>query len=339
MYRSFYSLTGKPFQLSPDSRFFFSSKSHNRAMAYLRYGLEKREGFIVITGGIGTGKTLLARTLFNEMDPKEVVAAQLVTTQVNPDDMLRIVCASFGLENEGLSKGELLDNLNSFLKARDAEGKRVLLIVDEAQNLPENTLEELRMLSNYQLDGKSLLQSFLLGQNELDQTLQLPSLEQFRQRIIAALNLKPLGHDETKGYIEHRLHQVGWENDPSISEDAFSLIHDFTNGTPRRVNSLCDRLFLFGSLEELHEITGEHVSTVINELEDEGLGSRKDTTFQMDSLSSIQNSMTAGTDVASRLSIIEEDIVSIKNVLVHEKKLLRKSILLQMDINVDDEVS
>ena len=160
MYDEFYRLSGKPFQLTPDQRFFFASRVHHRAMAYLRYGLEQREGFIVITGPIGTGKTMLVRTLFSELNNREVMAAELVTTQVGPEDMLRMVCASFGLAHEGMNKATLLHNLEVIARTRFAEGKHILLVVDEAQNLPEQSLEELRMLANFQVDGRSLVQSF-----------------------------------------------------------------------------------------------------------------------------------------------------------------------------------
>ena len=204
MYESYYGLSGKPFQLSPDARFFYNSSGHNRAMAYLRYGLRQGEGFIVITGGIGTGKTMLVSNLFNELDEESVVAAQLVSTQIDEDEVLRMISAAFGLAHENLSKSALLRNLEAFFRARRAEGRRVLLVVDEAQNLPPRSIEELRMLSNYQEDGRALLQSFLLGQLELKQTLQSAGMEQVRQRIIAGYHLRPLDRQELQAYIEHR---------------------------------------------------------------------------------------------------------------------------------------
>ena len=211
MYDEYYGFIGRPFQLTPDHRFFFNSPGHSRALAYLRYGLEQREGFIVITGGIGTGKTMLVLTLFDELDGRDIVAGQLVTTQVDPEDMLRMVCASFGLSHDGMSKAAMLDQLQGFAKACLSEGRRILLVVDEAQNLPPASLEELRMLSNYQVDGHSLFQSFLLGQEELRTTLQGPGLEQFRQRIIAAHHLEPLTVAETRSYVEYRLACVNWK--------------------------------------------------------------------------------------------------------------------------------
>ena len=354
MYRSFYGLNDKPFQLSPDSRFYYNSKPHNRAMAYLRYGLEKREGFIVITGGIGTGKTMLVRHLLAELESSDIIAAQLVTTQVEPEDMLRIVCSSFGLGQENAPKSTLLDKLEKFFRAREAEGKRVLLVVDEAQNLPPKSIEELRMLSNFQMDGKSLLQSFLLGQIEFDQTIQSPGMEQFRQRIIAALHLKAMDSEETRNYIEYRLGLVGWKDDPQITAGAFELIYDFTKGVPRRINNLCDRLLLFGCLEERHLLDEGAVRAVINEIDEEGLGtavapepapllhsSSAAPSLQADLSSTpvVNSQLPPGDQLMQRLNVLEGEIQQLKKTLQHERKLLRKAILMQMDMDVEDELN
>ncbi len=269
MYEKFYSLSAKPFQLSPDPKFFFGSQGHKRAMSYLRYGLTQGEGFIIITGGVGTGKTTLVRALFEDLAKENVVAAQLVTTHLEADDTLRMVAAAFGLAHEGASKAAILKNMETFLVARSREGKRVLLVIDEAQNLPVSSLEELRMLSNFQVSGRSLLQSFLLGQEEFKETLQLDGLEQLRQRVIAAYHLDPLSLAETKDYIEHRLRLVGWKNDPEISDEAYQEIYAFTRGIPRRINNFCDRLMLYGYLEELHQLGAEQIKEVASELEQE----------------------------------------------------------------------
>ncbi len=269
MYESFYKLNAKPFQLSPDPRFFFGSQGHKRAMSYLRYGLSQGEGFIIITGGVGTGKTTLVRALFEDLAKENVVAAQLVTTHLEADDTLRMAAASFGLAHEGASKAAILKNLETFLLARTREGKRVLLVIDEAQNLPVASLEELRMLSNFQEDGRALLQSFLLGQEEFKATLQLDGLEQLRQRVIAAYHLEPLSAEESREYIEHRLKLVGWNRDPEITAAAYGEIFTYTTGVPRKINTFCDRLMLFGYLEELHKLDIEQVREVIAELRQE----------------------------------------------------------------------
>lgn len=272
MYEAFYQLKARPFQLSPDPRFFYGSPGHKRAMSYLRYGLTQGEGFIVITGEIGTGKTMLVRTLFADLAKENVVAAQLVTTQLEADDTLRMVAASFGLAHEGLEKATILKNLETFMMARAREGKRVLLLVDEAQNLPPRSLEELRMLSNFQLGGRVLFQSFLLGQAEFRNTLQAKSLEQLRQRVIAAYHLEPLDLAQTRAYIEHRLNTVGWKGDPKFADESYAVIHQHSGGIPRRINTLCDRLMLFGCLEEIHDFPAERVNTVIAELQNESAG-------------------------------------------------------------------
>jgi putative secretion ATPase (PEP-CTERM system associated) len=267
MYIGYYGFSAKPFQLSPDPKFFFGSSGHSRALAYLRYGLSQGEGFIVITGGIGTGKTTLVKNLFGELDPNRVVAAQLVTTQLEADDLLRSVVAAFGLPYEGAGKAVLLKHFENFLLVQAQHGRRVLLIVDEAQNLPVRSLEELRMLSNFQVAETPLLQSFLLGQEEFRQTLQDPSMEQLRQRVIASCHLNPLSDAEVRPYIEHRLQVVGWQGDlPRFNETAYAAIHRHTQGIPRRVNVFCDRLLLYGFLEEVREFSETAVEVVVQEM-------------------------------------------------------------------------
>jgi len=269
MYESYYHLTAKPFQLKPDPKFFFGSRNHKRAMAYLQYGLSQGEGFIVITGEVGAGKTTLVRNLFRDLDTGEIVAAQIVNTHLSSEDTLKMVAAAFGIPFEDASKAVLLTRIEQFLRACDQQGKRALLVVDEAQNLSSQTVEELRMLSNFQTNDNSLLQTFLLGQPEFRKTLLGPDMLQLRQRVIASYHLGPMGIDETRTYIEHRLHTVGWRNDPSLSDDAYSKIHEFTGGIPRKINTLCDRLFLMGYLEEIHAFDKSHVNTVIQDIQQE----------------------------------------------------------------------
>jgi general secretion pathway protein A len=359
MYDDFYKLEGKPFQLTPDHKFFFNSKGHNRAMAYLRYGLEQGEGFIVITGGIGTGKTTLVRNLFDEISGMNVMAAQLVTTQVDPDDMLRMVCASFGLAHEGLNKATLLHNLEAIARARHAEGKKMLLVVDEAQNLPARSVEELRMLSNFQVENKALVQTFLLGQEEFKRTLQSPGMEQVRQRIIASYHLEPLSPDETEKYILHRLQLVNWQEDPTFAEGTFRMIYDFTGGVPRRINAMCDRLMLYGCLEELHHLEKEAVLAVMQELEQEvsfdpppgevepAVVAPEPTRANVSPLRpGTSNGATQATakrpalesmphadELIYRIQELEKEIDSLKLTMRNEQKLLRKAILLQMDLD------
>ena len=266
MYAGHYNLAGRPFQLSPDPRFFYDSRSHQKAMAYLTFGLTEREGFIVITGEIGTGKTTLVRHLLSELNREDYVSASVVTSQLEADDALRMVASAFGLPFQGADKATLLRNIEAFLIDCHSRRKHVLLIVDEVQNMPFSALEELRMLSNFQHDGQSLFQCFLLGQPEFRAVIASDALEQLRQRVIASCHLEPLDENEMREYIEHRLLRVGWAGDPSFDEDAFRLIYRYTDGVPRRINALCGRILLFGYLEDLHHIDGAVVSDVVDEL-------------------------------------------------------------------------
>lgn len=343
MYEEFYGFSGKPFQLTPDHRFFFDSQGHHRALAYLRYGLEQGEGFIVISGGIGTGKTILVRALFDELDSRNIMAAQLVTTQVDPEDMLRMVCASFGLAHEGMNKATLLHNLEVIARTRFAEGRRILLVVDEAQNLPAKSLEELRMLANFQVEGRSLFQSFLLGQEELRRTLQSPSMEQMRQRIIAAYHLEPLSEEETRSYIEFRLKRVGWSTDPEFASEVYAEVYAQTGGVPRRINTLCDRLLLYGCIESKHRLTADDMGVVAAELAHEAGPSAEA------AAAPLRNRLErAETDVGmteeraggvfERLAVLEAEVDRLRGLVMAERKLLRKAVLLQLDLNAYDEL-
>jgi general secretion pathway protein A len=277
MYEPFYRLSGKPFQLSPDPSFFYESRVHRRAYAYLEYGLYQGEGFIVITGEVGAGKTLLVRNLLEHLNADQVVAAHLVSTQLDADDLLRAVAASLGLPIKGSDKASLLAELEQFLHRLATGRKRALLIVDEAQNLTPRAVEELRMLSNFQVGGRALLQSFLIGQPELRRTLQGPDMQQFRQRVIASYHLSRLDSLETQAYIQHRLKQVGWVGDPKLEDDAYAAIFAFTDGIPRRINLVCNRLLLAGFLSEKHVLDAADVEMVGREMSEElGLVGRPD---------------------------------------------------------------
>jgi putative secretion ATPase (PEP-CTERM system associated) len=269
MYESFFGLTGKPFQLNPDPSFYFGSRGHKRAFAYLEYGLYQSEGFIVITGEIGAGKTTIVRSLLEQLDSAKVVAAQIVSTQLDADDMLRAVGVAFGLPVASVDKALLLASLEAFLCQLAIDNKRALLVVDEAQNLTPRAVEELRMLSNFQLGDRALLQSFLIGQPELRGMMQGPQMQQLRQRIIASYHLGPLDKAETRAYIEHRMHHVGWKDDPRFEPECFDLIHALTGGIPRRINTLCNRLLLAAFLAERHVLSVGDVQSIAREIRDE----------------------------------------------------------------------
>ena len=269
MYESFYGFTGKPFQLSPDPSFYYGSRGHKRAFAYLEYGLYQSEGFIVITGDIGAGKTTIVRSLLEQLDTAKVVAVQLVSTQLDADDVLRAVAAAFGLPVKSGDKATLLASIEAFLCQLAVDKKRALLIVDEAQNLTPRAMEELRMLSNFQFGDQALLQSFLVGQPELRGIMQSPQMQQLRQRVIASYHLGPLDKAETRAYIEHRLAHVGWKDDPRFEPEVFDLIHTLTGGIPRRINTLCNRLLLATFLAEKHLIDINEVQGIAREIRDE----------------------------------------------------------------------
>ena len=272
MYSDHYGLTGRPFQLTPDPRFYFGSQTHRKAMAYLGYGLAQGEGFIVITGDIGAGKTTLVGHLMATVDKSRLTAIRLVSTQVEGDDVLRLTAQGLGIATDGIEKAQLLDRVERFLLEQARGGKRTLLIVDEAQNLPVSALEELRMLSNFQSGGHALVQIFLLGQPEFRERVQKSDqLEQLRQRVIATHHLDPMGAEEIEPYIVHRLALVGWKGDPKFTADAYAAIYRWSGGVPRKVNTLASRMLLFGALEDLHEIDGEAIAAVIADMVSEAM--------------------------------------------------------------------
>lgn len=269
MYTSFYKLRAEPFLLTPDERFYFESSVHSQAMAHLTYGLKRGEGFIVITGDVGAGKTTLVKRLIATVDPSKVIAAHVVTTMLSGHDLLRMVASAFGLKDLPADKSGILLRLQEFFDATHRQGRRALLIVDEAQNLSESALEELRMLSNFQVQNAAPFQSFLVGQPQFRRIIASPDLEQLRQRVIASYHLGPLNSLESGNYVLHRLKQVGWSGDPSFPMSAIGAIHQHTGGIPRRINALGNRLMILGYLDELHSFTAEDVNRVAADLANE----------------------------------------------------------------------
>ena len=269
MYEAFYGLNNKPFQLNPDPSFYFGSKQHRRAKAYLDYGVSRNEGFIVITGEIGAGKTTILRTLIDSLHGSNVVVGHLVTTQLGAEDTLRMVGASFGFKVKDVPKSELLITLEAFLISQTSKGKRCLLIVDEAQNLTPRAVEELRMLSNFQFGNQALMQSFLVGQPEFREILQRPEMEQFRQRVAATCHIGPLDQEETQHYIEHRLKCAGSTGKPTFGDGVFEAIYKASGGIPRRINSVCDRLLLAGFLAGKLHLELADINEVVREFAQE----------------------------------------------------------------------
>ena len=271
MYEHFYHLKAEPFRLSPDHRFCFNHQSYAKAKAYMQYAFERAEGFVMVTGRPGTGKSTLVNDLVDTLSSSGAKVAKLVSTQLEASDLLRMVAHAFGLQTETLDKATILQRLDKLLMSHHNDGRRALLIIDEAQDLSPSALEELRLLTNLQLNSQPLLQIFLLGQEELRSLVRGPGMEQVHQRLVAACHLEQLKEDETKAYILHRLEQVGWQGDPAVSNAIFPVVHRFSAGIPRRINQVCSRLFLHGGVEGKHKLGVEDIKVVIAELQQEQL--------------------------------------------------------------------
>lgn len=271
MYEEHYNFTRAPFLLSPDLDIFYDSSGHKKAYSYLEYGIGKKEGFIVVTGDIGAGKTTLIEHLFANLDDDDLYTARLSSSQFNSSDMLTLVAFELGLEKTQHNKAETILLINSFLGHCIKEGKRVLIVVDEAQNIPIDALEELRMITNYHVRGVSPVQIFLLGQPEFRDTLNTANLEQLRQRVVARYHLGPLSEEEVKEYILYRLDTVSidQESDKIFEDDTFHTIFSTTGGIPRIINSLCDRSLMYSFLEDKETISLEDLTHVIDELKEE----------------------------------------------------------------------
>jgi len=237
----------------------------------MQYAIHRAEGFVMVTGRPGTGKTTLVNDLLDSLNRKLVSVATLVSTQLEADDLLRMVAASFGLDVAAPNKAIVLHGLSVRLRRLHEEGKRALLIIDEAQDLSSGALEELRLLTNLQLNNQPLLQIFLVGQEALRDLVQQPDMEQVHQRLVAACHIQTLNEENTRAYVEHRLERVGWNNDPAIEESVFSIVYRFSEGVPRRINLVCSRLLLHASVESLHVITVVDARTVVDELKHEQL--------------------------------------------------------------------
>lgn len=266
MYKEYYGFKVTPFSMTSDPRFYFSSKGHNRAIAYLQYGISQGEGFIVITGDVGAGKTTIVNYLLSQLDPESYIARQLVSTFLAENDLIEMLCESFGLPSDGLSKAALLKQLKLFFMDSYNQKKRIVLVVDEVQNLPLKTVEELRMLSNFQINNIPLIQSLLVGQKAFIETLQSDRMEQLRQRVTASCHLGSFKAAETEAYINFRLHSAGSSVGYLFNHHCCLLIHELTEGVPRRINVFCERILLYGFLENIKHFTEDHIRLVADEL-------------------------------------------------------------------------
>ncbi|OBX20354.1 general secretion pathway protein [Erythrobacter sp. QSSC1-22B] len=268
MYEQYYGFSERPFQLTPDPAFFFESITHKKALSYLGYGLNQGEGFIVITGEVGSGKSTLVAHLKEKLDADRMSVGEVVTSALDGEEMIHVAARSFGLDVEGRDKAAALAAIEHFLHEEARNGKRCLLIVDESQNLSIGALEELRMLSNFQLGAHPLLQTLLLGQPEFKRLLAgSPELEQLRQRVIAAHHLEPMQPGEIEPYVRHRLGHVGWDGNPELDHGIFTKLHRATGGIPRKINQVMTRLLLLGAVEEQAVIEPDMLDSVIEEME------------------------------------------------------------------------
>jgi general secretion pathway protein A len=320
MFEEHFHLSSLPFQLVPDSRFYFASSNHTRALAHLTYGLAQGDGFIVITGEVGAGKTTLVEHLLSGLESGTHIAARIATTQLSPHALLRMIMMAFKLPYKGNDKSKMLNQFEEFFQYSQSEGKRLLLVVDEVQNLPFSTLEELRMLSNLATGHRAPMQTCLVGQPQFRQIITSAKAEQLRQRIFTSYHLGELGGHEIAGYVEHRLRVAAWSGDPAFDTDAYPAIFSHTKGVPRRINSLCSRLLLQAYLNDSHTVTASDVHQVAREWHAE-LGTA---TTKNGSAFATPSSDGIGT-VAQRLTSIEYKLNEQQQLLQRTFSLLRES--------------
>ena len=255
MYLDFYGFSETPFSISPNPRFIFFSKTHKEAFALLLYGINKRYGFIELTGEVGTGKTTVLRTLLSQLDEEKYRTALIFNPSLSASDLMRAINREFGIPCQSANIAELLGELNRFLLEENSAGRTVVLIIDEAQNLAPDVLEQIRLISNLETDTAKLIQIILAGQPELGRLLEKPELRQINQRIALRYNLHPLDRDDFKAYIDHRLTMAGGRGKVSITRAALGWLYRYSRGTPRLINILCDRALLIGYTEDRRKIT------------------------------------------------------------------------------------
>ena len=268
MYNSFFGLTETPFNLTPDPRYLFLSSNHKEAIDHLLYGINERKGFILITGGVGAGKTTLCRVLLDRLDNK-TKSALILNSFISDIELLKLIVEEFGVDIEQdreCTKKDYIDALNRFLLENFSNGGNAVLLIDEAQNLSRDVLEQLRMLSNLETEREKLIQIVLIGQPELNDIISSPSLRQLNDRITVRYFLNPLGEDDIKGYIEHRLVVAGSHGNIKFTTGACRKLYLKTNGVPRKINSICDRALLIAYAKESFTVTGKIIEQASTDL-------------------------------------------------------------------------
>ncbi len=266
MYLDYYGLTEPPFDITPNPRFLFYSAKHREAYNHLLYGIRERKGFVQLTGEVGAGKTTLCRAMLEQLDGNYSTAL-ILNPILNADELMKAVAIEFGLDVRGMDRLDTIAKINDFLLWNVEQGKDTVLIIDEAQNLTEELLEQVRLLSNLETDNRKLLQIVLMGQPELRDRLNSPNLRQLRQRITVRYHLSPLSQDEISHYIQHRLQVSGAKGTPHFTKPALWRIHHYTGGIPRLVNAVCDKALLAGFVNQREELGYRVIGAAIRELE------------------------------------------------------------------------
>lgn len=267
VYLEFYGLK-EPFSITPNPRYLFYSAKHREALNHLLYGIRERKGFVQLTGEVGAGKTTLCRAMLDQLG-KNFSTALILNPILNPDQLIKAIAMEFGLNVKGLDKLETMEAISLFLLAQAEHGRDCVLVIDEAQNLTPELLEQIRLLSNIETDDRKLLQIVLMGQPELRDRLNDPSLRQLRQRITVRYHLPPLRRHELGQYVQHRLQISGSEGRPNFTGMALWRIYSYTKGVPRLVNALCDKCLLAGFVKHSERVTFSLASRAIRELEGE----------------------------------------------------------------------
>ncbi|MBN2654292.1 MAG: AAA family ATPase [Nitrospirae bacterium] len=303
MYLDFFGLKCKPFELVPDPEFLLMSRGHKRALTHLNYGIVENSGFILVTGEVGTGKTTLIRSMMKKL-ADDIKLARVNNTRVTSEQLISMINEDFGLDIKGKPKTEMLSDLTDFLIVQYASGGRSMLIIDEAQNLSADLLEEIRLLSNLETDKSKLLQIILVGQPELLKTLGRPELRQLRQRISISCQINPISKEETEEYILHRLEVAGNRTAVEFSGSSIESIHAFSRGVPRLINIACDFLLLSAFADDSRVITEELVKDVLGEIEMTH-GYWLDDLPEKESADTAQMSEEKGRDLIERLENIE----------------------------------